>query len=200
MTPEDDRRNVCQHGRLPILRFVRMKRMSWLVSLAAACSSSVAWSQEGFAALLAKDSLSFSLPKGFAAVAVVANPDVQYQFAMKSSVVKAEIRYAIFPSSNNAQFAEMFLQTICLNVSGGKTCNIRPFPQPAVRTEFGADGGFTSMTGLESQFGKGYKYCMANLIHKNDVADVVTFFLFDDMKVLQSLIAQEDVFHALRFK
>ena len=33
-----------------------------------------------------------------------------------------------------------------------------------------------------------------------DVADVVTFFLFDDMKVLQSLIAQEDVFHALRFK
>ena len=32
------------------------------------------------------------------------------------------------------------------------------------------------------------------------VADVVTFFLFDDMKVLQSLIVQEHVFHALRFK
>src|SRR5437764_4388 len=73
MTPEDDRRNVWQHGRLSILRFVRMKRMSWLVSVAAACSSSVAWSQETFAALLAKDSLSFSLPKGFAALAAVAD-------------------------------------------------------------------------------------------------------------------------------
>ena len=119
---------------------------------------------------------------------------------MKSNVAKAEIRYAIFPSSSNEQFAEMFLQTICLNLSAGKTCNIRPFPQPAVKTEFGADGGFTSMTALDSKFGRGYKYCMANLIHKNDVADVVTFFLFDDMKVMESLIVQEDVFHALRFK
>src|SRR5213082_1300074 len=43
MTPEDGRRNVRLHGPLPILRFVRVKRMSWLVSLAAACSRSVAW-------------------------------------------------------------------------------------------------------------------------------------------------------------
>src|SRR5947199_382205 len=150
-----------------------MKRMSWLVSLAAACSSSVAWSQEGFAALLAKDSLSFSLPKGFAAVAVVANPDVQYQFAMKSSVVKAEIRYAIFPSSNNPHFSEKFRQTICLNVTAGMACHIRTCPQPSVRTEFGTNGGFTSMTFLESQFRKGYKSFIANLIHKNDVGDVV---------------------------
>src|SRR2546422_9803899 len=100
-----------------------MKRMSWLVSLAAACSSSMAWSQESFAALLAKDSLSFSLPQGFAAVAVVANPDVQYQLAIKSRVGKDELRYAIFPTSNNAQFSEMFLQASCLNVSGVTTCN-----------------------------------------------------------------------------
>jgi len=177
-----------------------MKRVGWIVSLAAALSSGAAWSQESFAALLLKNSLSFTLPRDYSPVAVVANPDVLYQFAMKSRAAKVEIRYAIFPSSNNPEVGAAFLQTICLNLSKGRACNVRPFPQPAVKKEFGADGGFTSMTALDSQFGRGYTYCMANLIHKNDVADVVTFFLFDDMKVLQSLISQDEVFHALRFK
>ncbi len=176
-----------------------MNRIGWIVSLVAAFSTSAAWSQESFAALLLKDSLSFTLPREFSPVAVVDNPDVRYQFAIKSRVLKVEIRYAIFPSSNNSEVGAAFLQTICLNLSNGKACTVRPFPQPAVKTEFGADGGFTAMTALDSQFGRGYTYCMVNLIHKNDVADVVTFFLVDDMKVLQSLIFREDVFQALRF-
>ena len=69
-----------------------------------------------------------------------------------------------------------------------------------MKAEFGADYGFTSLTALDSEFGRGYAYGMVNLIHKNAVADVVTFFLFDDMKVMQSLLFQDGVFHALRFK
>src|SRR5204862_6231092 len=67
MTPEDDRRNVWQHGRLPSLRFGRMKRMSWLVSVAAACPSSETWPQESFGALLAKDALFSPRPTAFVA-------------------------------------------------------------------------------------------------------------------------------------
>src|SRR5205814_5550015 len=95
-------------------------------------------------------------PRDYSPVAVVANPDVLYQFAMKSRAAKVEIRYAIFPSSNNPEVGAAFLQTICLNLSKGKACNIRPFPHPAVKTEFGADGGFTSMTALDSQFGRAF--------------------------------------------
>ncbi|PYP96695.1 MAG: hypothetical protein DMD34_05015 [Gemmatimonadetes bacterium] len=177
-----------------------MKRLGVMVGLALGLLNGTARSQENFAALLLKNSLSFTQPNEFSAVAVVDNPDVRYQFAMRSTVAKAEIRYAIFPSSNNDEVAAGFLQTICLNISNGKSCDIRPFPQPAVKAEFGADGGFTSVTALDSKFGKGFTYCMVNLIYKNGVADVAIFFMFDDVKVMPSLVTQERVFHALRFK
>ena len=168
--------------------------------LIALCLSSTAWSQQRFADLLLKDSLSFARPPGFVPVAVVTNPDVQYQFAMKSNVVKAEIRYAIFPAMQNRSLSATWLETLCLNVSGGTECNTRQFPPQAVKTEFGADAGWTSLTPLHSEFGRGYAYCMINLIHKDHVADVAIFFLFDDVKVLQPLIVDEAVFHALKFK
>ena len=41
---------------------------------------------------------------------------------------------------------------------------------------------------------------MINLIHKDHVAEVAIFFLFDDVKVLQPLLVEDAVFHALRFK
>ncbi len=163
----------------------------------ALCLSGTAGSQERFADLLLKDSLSFALPNDFVPVAVVANPDVRYQFAMKSKVAKAEIRYAIFPVM---QSTSLWLETICLNLSGGKACDVKRFPAQAVRTEFGADDGWTSVTSLNSEFGRGYSYCMTNLIHKERVADVAIFILFDDMTVLQPLLFQDAVFHALKFK
>ena len=163
----------------------------------ALCLSGTASSQERFADLLPKYSLSFALPNDFVPVAVVANPDVRYQFAMKSKVVKAEIRYAIFPVMPSTS---LWLETICLNLSGGKECDVRRFPTQAVKTEFGADDGWTSVTSLQSEFGRGYAYCMTNLIHKDHVADVAIFILFDDMKVVQSLLFQDAVFHVLKFK
>ena len=56
------------------------------------------------------------------------------------------------------------------------------------------------MTSLGSEFGRGYAYCMINLIHKDQVADVVIFILVDDPKVLLPLLTQDDVFHALKFR
>jgi len=168
--------------------------------LGALCLSSSAWSQERFADLLLRDSLSFSVPKDFASVAVVTNPDVQYQFAMKSKVVKVEIRYAIFPVMQASSLSANWLETICLNLSGGNVCNIQRFPSQAVKSEFRADDGWTSGTSLHSEFGRGYAYCLINLIHKDHVADVVIFFLYDDIKVLQALLVQDAVFHALTFR
>src|SRR5438046_9031724 len=96
-----------------------MKRVGWIVSLAAALSSGAAWSQESFAALLLKNSLSFNLPRDYSPVAVVANPDVLYQFAMKSRAAKVEIRYAIFPRLNNQEVGAAHLHTVAQNLSIG---------------------------------------------------------------------------------
>ena len=166
----------------------------------ALCWSGTASSQERFADLLLKDSLSFALPRDFVPVAVVTNPDVRYQFAMKSQVAKAEVRYAIFPVMQSPSLSATWLETICVNLSGGNGCNTRQFPPQAVKTEFGADAGWTTVTHLHSEFGRGYTYCMINLIHKDHVAEVAIFFLFDDVKVLQPLLVEDAVFHALRFK
>jgi len=81
--------------------------------IAALCVSSTAWSQERFAELRSRDSLSFTMPRDFAPVVVVTNPDVEYQFAMKSRVVKAEIRYAIFAPMQTSSLRSSWVETIC---------------------------------------------------------------------------------------
>src|SRR3989449_1768984 len=57
--PGRGRRSTDDQSRAP------MKRVGWIVSLAAALSSGAAWSQESFAALLLKNSLSFTLPRDY---------------------------------------------------------------------------------------------------------------------------------------
>ena len=65
----------------------------------------------------------------------------------------------------------MILQTTILNITGGVEYNIQAFDKDAVKNEFNADWGATTFVELNSGFGKGFKYFMIVMIHKDDVAD-----------------------------
>jgi hypothetical protein len=170
--------------------------------------------QEEFESVLQQASMRFTLPKDFTVVPAVDNPDVLYQYAISAASVKLEIRYQIRPLASDVEefqrnggkgadpntLYRALLLAMCLNLSGGAICNPSAFRPEDVRKEFGADAGMTAFVKLDSDFGKGYKVCLVNVIHVQNKGDAFTFFLFDDLPSVQSTCFRDDVFHALKFK
>jgi hypothetical protein len=167
-----------------------------------------------FDSALRQASMTFALPKDFSVVPVAENPDVRYQYAISSKSVKLEIRYLIRSLASDAQeyerngrkgadpntFYRALLLTMCLNLSGGAVCTPSAFDSEDVKSEFGADAGLTAFVKLNSDFGKGYRVCLINVIHVQNKADAFTFFLFDDLPSVQAYCFRDDVFHALKFR
>jgi hypothetical protein len=159
--------------------------------------------QESFSELLTKCSLSFTFPNSCIPLKVKQNPDVYYHFAMMPKTKRIEIRYTIIPfdqMQHRNDLYESYLQTMCLNITNGKMTKVEHFKREDVSAEFNADDGLTCAVPLDSEFGQGYQYCMINVLHKDNLGDVYIFFLFDDYKVLPSILANDKIFHALKFK
>ena len=162
-----------------------------------------------FRKTLDRNSLALTIPKGFKETPIIANDDVAYDYALKDSMGAFEIRFRIFalndpppntsPESMNGMYPAMLL-AMAVNISNGKPGNSGPFDPAAVRSEFGADAGMTCAVDANSQFSKGFKYCLINVIHRNNVVDAYIFYLFNDKNQLRTTLLRDDVFHCLRFK
>jgi hypothetical protein len=155
---------------------------------------------KSFQQLLQQNSLQFTLPADFWGVRVRNNPDVAYDYAICSKTQKLEIRYRIWPVTQTTPVYETMLVTMALNVSNGQMIQPTPYPKPDVKAEFGADAGCSGMVHTNSQFGHDYKYCMISAIHKDGIADVYAFYLFDDPNIAMQTIFTDQVFHALKFR
>ena len=173
------------------------------LSLAVGQTSSREWGD-----LLRSNSLRFAIPPGFVSIPVKANGDVAYDFAIRSQSRRLEIRYRVWPIDRsrgqspgraNAIYTAMIL-TMGLNISKGELPETQDFPHESVRQEFGADAGQTTLVDCNSEFGQGYNKCMISVIHKDDVVDIYTFFLFDAREVISEALMTEEVFHAIRFR
>jgi hypothetical protein len=155
---------------------------------------------DNFQRLLRQNLLRFALPPGFEATPVIDNGDVRYDYAIKSNNTKLEIRYRIWPITNgDAEYGAMAV-TMGLNISNGQMMETRHYPVPDVTTEFGADEGCSGMVQNDSEFGKGYKFCIISVVQKHRVANAFTFFLFDDPRIVMDAIVNDAVYHALRFE
>jgi hypothetical protein len=181
----------------------------WLLSIAAVCSVQSQTLPKNFQRLLQQASMRYSIPPGFVPTPVIENGDVAYDFAVKSTTRKLEIRYRIRPlekrTNRNSQGdpGMMFngmLMTMCLNISNGELVEPKPFPEASVRSEFGADAGSFCAVRTDSEFGEGYEKCSMSAFHKENVADAYVFFLFDDLKILSEALFTDQVYHALRFR
>ena len=160
--------------------------------------------------------LEFTMPKGYRSVAIKENRDLSYDFAIKNEENTMEVRYSIFPLKslvrkykqsknkknevmvNPNNFYSTTMQTNILNMTGGALSKIGYFPERAVQREFNADIGGSSFFKFKSDFGKGYVYGQAIILHKENVADVIITYLSNDKKTHAelSMIA----FYALVFK
>ncbi len=154
----------------------------------------------GFQKSLQQYSFRYSIPPGFSATQVIDNQDVKYDFAVKSSTQKLEIRYSILPIIGGNQDLDVMVVTMALNISDGQMVQPKDYPDADVKSEFGADGGCSAIVQSNSEFGKGFKYCLISAIHRDNVANAYAFFLFDDPNVAMKAIFTDKVYHALRFK
>jgi len=162
---------------------------------------------DSFQQLLQQTGMRLTVPSGFVQAPVVANGDVEYDFALKSETVKLEIRYRIWPfeaqskrlPNRNSVFMTMMM-TMALNISNGTEPKATRYPPGDVKSEFGADAGATCAVQTDSEFGTGYKFCVISVIHKDDVADAYEFYLCDDPRVAMRAIGTESIYHALTFR
>ncbi|MCD2422037.1 hypothetical protein LQ567_04640 [Niabella pedocola] len=172
-----------------------------------------------FEALLQKGNLTFKMPDNFDTLAVVNNPDMNYELALKSKTKDLEIRYAIRPLKErieqfeqkqkdtsskmfagahpNKIYQTVFL-TVIMNTSGNhqQVPGFKSFPPEAVKREFNAGWGATTVYPLKSVFGKGYSNCMLVTLHRDDQADAYIFYLFNNKEDLTTALP---AFHALTF-
>ena len=179
------------------------------LSVATVCTLQSQILPKNFQRLLQQTSMQYSVPPGFLPTPVIENDDVAYDFAVKSTTRKLEIRYRIRPIEKQGQqdsYADPeflfngILMTMALNISDGQLVEPKPFPEESVKSEFGADAGSFCAFRTDSEFGEGYEKCSMSAFHKDNVADAYVFYLFDDLKTLSEALLTDRVYHALKFR
>jgi hypothetical protein len=172
-----------------------------------------------FSDRLSRSQLVFDPPAGYTEVPVVKNGQMHYEYALKNTDKNFEVRYSVMPldsvfiqfeamkNDKNAVSINMigpnklyygsFVATMA-NIGGGVRATMQPFPVEAVKHDFNADWGASSLCEAKGDFGKDYKYCMAVAIHKDNLADAYCFYLCDNLVDLQTLMPP--IFYAMKFK
>jgi len=172
-----------------------------------------------FSNRLSRSQLTFTAPEGYKEVPVISNGQMHYEYAIKSRDKNFEVRYAVTPLdsifiqikamkndtnlvhvtavSPNKLYYASFLAAMA-NISGGGQPKVQAFPPAAVKHDFNADWGASSVCEVSGEFGKGYKYCMAVAIHKDNLADAYVFYLADNLQDIQALM--DPIFYNMKFK
>jgi len=172
-----------------------------------------------FTALLDRAHIDFTLPAQYTEAPITKNSQMNYDFALKHPGKNFEIRYAIRPLdtllaqyerrekskqpgdvniSPNNFYRTAFMATM-MNIAGSRSMpGMNEFGNDAVKKEFNADWGATSVCEPAGDFGKGYKYCIGVAIHKNNTADYYCFYLTDNKADFATLM--QPVFYAMKFK
>ena len=174
-----------------------------------------------FADLLNRAKMIFVAPEGMTETKCIKNKQMNYEFALKYPDKNFEVRYTIRPMDSalaqyersqkkgdlmihpNKWSATSFQATL-LNIGlggteSGKLPDISYFDSTAVKNEFNADWGATAFVNLGEEFGGDkYKYCLAVIIHKDNIGDGYFFYLGDDNNKIGELMKSS--FHSLRFK
>lgn len=175
-----------------------------------------------FGIMLLRTRLTYQPPAGMVETPCVANRQMNYEYALKTPGKKFEVRYALRPmdsllvqyeaakkDSNRLmidpnRYGRAAFQATLLNIGlGGPDSGILPeisyFDSTAVREEFNADWGAVAFVQLGPEFGgKKYKYCVAVVIHKDNVGEAYFFYVSNKKEGMSELL--DPAFHSLRFR
>lgn len=155
-----------------------------------------------FEDLLEEGSLEFTLTEDFVDVPPEPNPVFLYERAVRHQDAALEIRYAIRPIARasveyedphnaapdpNHLYAMMF-RTLVDELAGGGDTPLREYPADQALDKFNADWAAAATFDVVNDFSRTYRQGLLIAIHKNNIADVYTIFLFDDSAAVKTRI------------
>lgn len=157
------------------------------------------------------------MPKDMIEAECIKNKQMNYEYAIKSVGKNFEARYAIRPLDSLIinyekegkkgihpnKYGDMSFRATLMNIAiGGPNSGMMPevyyFDSLDVKKEYNADWGATSMIMTGPEFGgTKYKYCVALVLHKDNLGDAYVFFLSDNQEDMMK--DMESSYYALKF-
>jgi len=129
--------------------------------------------------------------------------DTYYAFTNKES--SYQIRYSFFKQTVNDSpdiktAFSMYILPIIWNIAGYEIDKITNFNDNDVKNEFNGDFGLTcSIIDPKSDYGKGFKYMVADFFYKKNQGIVVRTILFNDLKFYQLNKTFLEIYHSFKF-
>jgi hypothetical protein len=172
-------------------------------------------SRAEFEALVKESGMTLNIPESFVESPIVANKNMDYEYAVKYPDKDFILRFSIRPIQSkvypndsvkkavernikvrNTTY-EANMKSVLYAISGGYDYEFKAFDKTAAKDEFNADWGAITLVELRSEFGKGYRFCMVVALHKDSVADAYLFFLSNKQDSFPT--GMRPLFHSLRF-
>ncbi len=175
-----------------------------------------------FLSVVEQAGMKFVQPANTIETKIIANDELNYQYALKDTVNKIEIRYLIFPlqelvkkynstsqdTTTQPKFDPNLIHTNLLlkfaYVVQGKEMNfqempaITEIPHATIEIEYNGDWGAFTTSQPCDEFAQKYKYCTIFAIHKDNVADAYIIYLYDDKERFDDAVKPD--YHSLLFK
>ncbi|MDJ0806792.1 MAG: hypothetical protein QNJ78_08150 [Gammaproteobacteria bacterium] len=159
----------------------------------------------GFQELLIEAGLELSVPEGFQEVELEKNPLLQHEKAVRSQDGRLELRYVIRPLSRieidysdphsampepNHMFNMLFHTIIGNLTKRGSRSPTKEYSQTQAKEFFNADWAAVGVFDVVSEYTDRYSQVMMLALHKNDIADAYTVFLFNDYDQVKPAVQQ----------
>jgi len=155
-----------------------------------------------FEQLLNEAGMTFTAARGFQEINLRANPLFTYDKAVTNGDGTLEIRYAVRPLGRiqidyedphssapdpNHMFPVMFQSLVTL-LSDGRHSPTNEFPPEQAREKFNADWAAAAVFDMSDRFNADHKQALVIALHKNQLGDAYSLFLFDDFEQVRQQI------------
>ncbi len=169
-------------------------------------------SEAAFQKLLDEAGLTLTNPEGYVVLPPRQNALLDYEHAVRSTDNKLEIRFAVRPLQQvqidyddphgsvpdpNHIFPLIF-ESLAISLAGGGHTPIREYPQQMAQEVFNADWAAAAVFDVSKEFETGYSQGLLLAIHKSQISDAYSVFLFNDYAAVKPFI--DSNLAALRFK
>lgn len=158
--------------------------------------------RQAFGRLLAESGLRIQTPENYIDIPIQANPVLPYEHALKHESGVLEIRLIVRPLSRitidytdphnaapepNHLFPLLF-ESITNQLSVGSDSPSSTFSQTAAQDKFNAHWAAASVFDVDPEFAANYHSALLIGMHKNQMADAYTLFLYNDHEQAKILI------------
>ena len=158
--------------------------------------------RQAFDRLLLESGLQIESRRNFIDIPIQTNPVLPYEHAMRHSSGALELRFIVRPLSRitidytdphnaapepNHLFPLLF-ESMINRLSVGSDTPSSTLPEAEAQSSFNAHWAAASVFDVDPKFASGYRNALLIGMHKNQMADAYTLFLFNDHDRARSLI------------